>query len=375
MVLKRKLKVVELYAGTGRSMDAFRSWRKTECGLLVDNNDHAARVYRHNFPKESYLVADLGSLSARELAAKAGGRVDILLGCPPCQGYSDTGLRNGRDARNRHVTRFLEYVRELKPLAIAFENVPLAAAAGRFKILTNGLERIGYQWTAMIANAALWGSCQSRQRLVLVAIKNGSGAPPEFSPPTHGAGRYFSYSKLGLSDVQDDRISMLGVAPATVRVAGLLPQNFLDRVGRKKMPTVGETIDGLPYADSREGTKIGHVSWGHTPKVLARMARVREGGRWSGGSDHYSQTYGRLHRDGLARTITTYFPNPGSGRFWHPVENRALTLREAARIQGFPDSFQFPGEYASYNCVLVGNALDKALASITYKTIRKSLES
>jgi len=123
------------------------------------------------------------------------------------------------------------------------------------------------------------------------------------------------------------------------------------------------------------GKKLGHFKWGHKPEMLKRMRAVKEGGRWSGGEDHYSQAYGRLHRDGLARTITTFFANPGSGRFWHPTENRALTLREAARIQGFPDEFEFLMKRPANNCVLVGNALDASLANLSYSSIRGCLDS
>jgi DNA (cytosine-5)-methyltransferase 1 len=103
------------------------------------------------------------------------------------------------------------------------------------------------------------------------------------------------------------------------------------------------------------------------------MALVPEGGRWAGGLEHYSQSYGRLHRNGLARTITTAFPNAGSGRFWHPTENRALTLREAARLQGFPDSFHFVPPF-SRAAFLVGNALDKTIADLVFEVIRGCLE-
>ena len=77
---------------------------------------------------------------------------------------------------------------------------------------------------------------------------------------------------------------------------------------------------------------------------------------------------------GLARTVTTYFGNAGSGRFWHPTENRALTVREAARVQGFPDSFRFYGDESVRNSRLVGNALDSALAEMQYEAIRQALE-
>lgn len=373
MKITSKLKVVELYAGTGRAIEPFRKWRKAEAALLVDANPYAKKVYAHNFPNTPYLRADLSRLSANDLAMAAGGRVDILLGCPPCQGYSDVGLKQNDDPRNGHITRFLNYVRGLKPLAVAMENVPLAAASEHFTRLTRGLERHGYVWTAMIANAALWGSCQSRQRLMLVALREDLGEVPSFSKPTHGAGKYFNYSTMQRSTIEDDRVGILGVTPATARIAKLLPEDHLQKVGGKKIPTLSDVIDDLPDVGTEKAKKIGHFKWGHTSTTLKRMYGVREGGRWKGGEDHYSQAYGRLHRDGLARTITTFFSNPGSGRFWHPTENRALTLREAARIQGFPDDFQFLDEPAN-NCTLVGNALDSALSYLSYCSVRKYLD-
>lgn len=372
VAIGKKYKIVELYAGTGRSLEPFRSWRKAESALLVDVNPYAADVYRHNFRNAPYLVADLSRFSSKELQKHAGGRVDILLGCPPCQGYSDTGPRESNDPRNAHITRFLEYVRDLKPLAVAMENVPLAANSGRFRRLIAGLEDFNYEWTATIANATQWGSCQSRQRLILVAIRKGAGSSPKIPKPTHGSGRYFSYSLQKICTIPEDPVGLLGVTPGTRRVASTLPGKFDDSVGPSESPTVWDTIGDLSSLKGAAAKEMGHFQWGHTPETLRRMERVAEGGRWSGGRDHFSQTYGRLHRRGLSRTITTFFSNPGSGRFWHPTKNRALTLREAARIQGFPDNFQFLG-HQSNNSVLVGNALDASLAKLSYRIIRESL--
>lgn len=141
-------------------------------------------------------------------------------------------------------------------------------------------------------------------------------------------------------------------------------------LGSEPAPSVDDVIGDLPPINGLEATKLHHKQWQHSPITIRRMETVEEGGRWSGGDDHFSQAYGRLHRRGFARTITSFFPNAGSGRFWHPSENRALSLREAARIQGFPDSFKFLGN-DSENCVLVGNALDKALADLTFEIIAR----
>lgn len=139
------------------------------------------------------------------------------------------------------------------------------------------------------------------------------------------------------------------------------------------MTTLQDVIDGLPKAGTKAAQDIHHIAWDHSKEMLRRMGPVSEGGRWSGGRDHYSHAYGRLHRRGLARTITTFFAYAGNGRFWHPTENRSLTLRESARIQGFPDAFRFL-ESSKKSAALVGNALDFHLASACYKAVRQALE-
>lgn len=372
--MAKKLKIVELYAGTGRSVQPFLQWKKVAAPLLVDVNAYAAEVYKHNFSNANYSTMDLKKTSSKEIANLAGGKVDILLGCPPCQGYSDTGSRQPCDPRNSHITQFSKFVSELKPLAIGMENVPLLAESSRFDSFISEIESLHYRWTASIVNAALYGSCQSRQRLIFVAIRKDVGVQPQFSDPQFGGEkRYYSYSLKKMCKIKDDPVGILGRTPGTLRTSGLLPQKMVDVQGSKPIPTVWDVINDLPRIGSKEAVKDDHVAWEHTSAILRRMKHVHEGGRWSGGNDHFSQAYGRLHRKGLARTITTYLANPGSGRFWHPVQNRALTLREAARIQGFPDSFKF-SERKSKNCVLVGNALDSVLADLTYQTIRKCIE-
>jgi DNA (cytosine-5)-methyltransferase 1 len=352
----------------------FLQWKRVAAPLLVDVNEYAAEVYRHNFPTANYSTLNLKDASSTKISGLVGGKVDILLGCPPCQGYSDTGSRRPRDPRNSHITQFSQFVRDLKPLAVGMENVPLLAESSRFNSFIKVIESLEYLWTASIVNAALYGSCQSRQRLLFVAIRKDVGVQPLFSLPQFGGEkRYYSYSLKKTCRLKDDPVGILGRTPGTLRTSALLPQNMADVQGSKPIPTVWDVISDLPRIGSKEAVKDDHVAWEHTSAILRRMKHVHEGGRWSGGKDHFSQAYGRLHRQGLARTITTYLANPGSGRFWHPVQNRALTLREAARIQGFPDSFKFLSR-KSDNCVLVGNALDSVLAGLTYETIRKCLE-
>ncbi len=366
-------RVVELYAGTARSAEPFRRWGRCELALLVDNSAYARDTYLHNAPDAPYLQADVRRVSAERIAALAGGRVDILLGCPPCQGFSDTGTRDPEDSRNSHLLRFAALAVALKPLAVAMENVPLAAGARQFKIFTRQLEAAGYVWAAGIINAALRGSAQCRQRLVYIAVRRDVGVEPRIPAASHGGDRcYFSYRAGRMERLETDRVAMLGEAPATQRLREFLP--FAEtQLGALPIPCVEEVLDGLPPVGATEAERLSHFAWAHTRPQLRRMGAVPEGCRWRGGRDHYSHSYGRLHRRGLARTITTFFPNPGSGRFWHPSENRALTLREAARLQGFPDSFVFLPHF-SWAAGLVGNALDSSIATMAYDVIRNALE-
>src|SRR6185436_17956887 len=164
-----RLNVVELYAGTARSADAFRDWARCRVALLVDRDEFAASVYKQNHPDAPYLVGNLSRITPGEIQQLAGGPVDVLLGCPPCQGFSDTGSRDPDDWRNRHLTRFRLFVEALRPLAVAMENVPLAGGGRRFKRFVSSLERLGYRATWGILNSALRGSAQCRHRLLYVA--------------------------------------------------------------------------------------------------------------------------------------------------------------------------------------------------------------
>lgn len=363
------LSVVELYSGTARSAEPFRRWKQCKISLLVDNNEHARATYLANYPGAPYVKRDLGRLSAADLGTLVGGRVDILLGCPPCQGFSENGPRENGDPRNRHLHRFGVFAEAFKPLAIAMENVPAAATSLQFTRFVRRIEKAGYVWTAGIINAALRGSAQCRHRLVFVAIRKDVKATPAFPEPAYGAaGRYFSYREHAHRKIESDPDALLGIPGSLHRIRQSLPYQE-EKLGPAPIPCVGDVLGGLPRIGTAAAAALAHVPWAHQTEQLRRMARVPEGGRWKGGRDHYSQSYGRLHRGGLSRTITTAFPNAGSGRFWHPTKNRTLTLREAARLQGYPDTFKFLTPYSLSAC-LVGNALDAAISNLTYEMVR-----
>jgi DNA (cytosine-5)-methyltransferase 1 len=172
--------------------------------------------------------------------------------------------------------------------------------------------------------------------------------------------------------MREARADILGKAPATGQAVVAVPY-LQTPLGSRPTPNLWEIIGDLENCSGSQAAKLSHVPWKHTGAVTLTMSKVKEGERWRGGCDHYSQSYGRLHRRGLSRTITCSFPNPGSGRFWHPIEDRSITLREAARIQGIEDEFHFIPPY-SRAASLVGNALDMALAGAAATAVRALLE-
>ena len=367
-----RYRVVELYAGIARTWEAFRSWRRADLSLLVDHDEYARLTYVINHVSAPYCVLDLKRTSPSRIEALAGGKIDILLGCPPCQGFSDTGTRNPDDIRNAHIAVFSRFISELKPRVFVMENVPLLATSNRFASLTRKLESLGYLWDAAILNGALYGSCQTRQRLMMVGARRSIGQP-RLPLPTHGGSRkYFSYSRQEFLTLREGDADILGEAPATGQASFAVPY-LRTPPGRRPIPNIWETIGDLQGCSKEEAYKLSHVPWKHTGAMTRRMSGVKEGKRWRGGRNHYSQSYGRLHRQGLSRTLTCSFPNPGSGRFWHPTEDRSITLREAARIQGIEDEFYFVPPF-SWAASLVGNALDIGIARAAEAAVRNLLD-
>jgi DNA (cytosine-5)-methyltransferase 1 len=118
---------------------------------------------------------------------------------------------------------------------------------------------------------------------------------------------------------------------------------------------------------------MGHFRWNHCNKLIKKMSRIPEGGVCRS-EKYFSQAYSRLHRNGFARTITGHFHNPGSGRFIHYKENRTLTIREAARLQGFEDNFEFLGSPTDQRR-MIGNAFPKTLASAIARHVAHQLKN
>ncbi|MBB4757511.1 hypothetical protein XarjCFBP7653_10950 [Xanthomonas arboricola] len=299
--------------------------------LAATDNEPAAReTHQLNWPDVPFLLEDVRELTAAKVAEAIGGkRPDVIIGGPPCQGFSTLGSRLSSDPRNDLVDAFIRIVDGLRPQAIIIENVRAIATEykGRYRdYILNRFKEIGYKMNFSVLNAAEYGVPQHRRRAFFVGFSD-PRIEYSFPAPTHGTDPM------------------------------LLP-----------FATVGEAISDLM---NREDV-ANHDVLRHSEKVVARYRWIPEGGMLPSPEElpaeirrsNFGSTYKRLHRNSPSLTIV-----PGNNALpVHPILDRSLTPREAARIQTFPDEYIFSGDRRR-QCILVGNAVPPLLAKVLAKSI------
>lgn len=394
--------VVELFAGICGASLAFQE-SGFDIGLLADWDESARRAFLYNYPKlaDRYHPIDIRRISAPEVRRRCGADIAGVLGCPPCQGLSDVGPRKHVDRRNHLLDEFTRLVKEIQPAFFVMENVPRILDYRRFQ-RAMALLAGKYNIWAGVLNGALYGLPQTRQRVIAIGYSRDLGVTPLPPSPTHGWTRpVYAYELLRIlrpdakfsSNILGKYRGGHSFAKTRQRFSGaVLPLvTCADALSDLPVPN-GRGLDSYrhtartPYQKWARFDSVGvinHQAWNHTPNLLRRMKRIGPGESLlsrRGREDHeyYSQAYGRLHRHGLARTITTNFHNPGSGRFLHYAQNRSLTVREAARLQGIPDRFAFPdGIPMTIQERIVGNTFPfvwaQAIAAQVAKQIGKLL--
>ena len=380
------LKFIDLFAGVGGLTEGFRSAvgsrgeRLYQPLLLVDSNPAARESQVRNHPGTRYLLADLSTLSANTLRGEAGltrsNTIDVLIGGPPCQGFSRLNERTRRmldDPRNELYGRFLELVRALEPRLVLIENVPnlLDYDGGRYRDETGEfLERAGYSMVAGVLSANEFGLPQLRRRAFVVALRDadfhGELRLPKGNFPVLQTAREVNAAVRG----EDDAF----FSPPFVSVEDAIGDLPPLTAGQEAIAYTCEPFTDYQAARRRNARLLAnHVARTHAADFLQKkVKKIPEGGsnqdldgrqRFDRGRKvkYLSQAYGRLHRHGIAQTITAHFLNPGSGRFLHYRDDRSITVREAARFQGFDDNFVFCGSLDQQQ-KQVGNAVPPVLA-------------
>ncbi|HEJ7174025.1 DNA cytosine methyltransferase [Serratia marcescens] len=363
---------IELFAGAGGlAFGLEMSGLKT----ILANEIHPdpCKTLNRNFPKVPIICEDIRGLSGSQLLSHAGIEkgtdINVIAGGPPCQGFSNAGLKDPDDPRNTLIGEYLRVVKELQPDFFILENVVglTTLHEGKlFKRVLESLDSLNYRFHWKILYAADFGVPQMRKRLIIIGSKGKS--LPNFPEPL-----YFDLKSVG--DVNNKQRNYINCGDAL----GDLP---LIGSGEKT-----DRYDRAPYTEfqllMREGSNIlfNHEASKHKTETIAYYSLVPPGGTWLNiPVEHRKKKQGmqRWPLDGLSRTITT---EPTD--FLHPTLDRIPTIRELARIQTFPDKYEFLGQRTTGNKMRrlgycsqsqqVGNAVPPLLAKAIGDALIKSV--
>lgn len=359
-----EITAIDLFSGAGGLSEGFQ-----QAGFRIlagnDFDKHAEATFRLAHNGAEFLPGPIEEVSEKELLNATGlkqGELDCLIGGPPCQAFSVYNHQRGlHDKRSKLFEEYLRIVKGLSPKWVILENVTGITSAGKGKAVRDivaGLCELGYTVDMRVLRAEEFGVPQERRRIFFVG--NRLGLPILWPKPTHGNGL------LPLVTV-GDAISDLPVL----------------KNGEDPGPAMYKSLANSGYQAMMRGDSTvvhNHSAPCLAPINLSRMKHIGPGGSWrdipfellpagmqrARRCDH-TKRYGRLRLDGLASTILTKC-DIHWGAYIHPEQNRVLTVREAARLQSFPDRFQFLGPRTE-QFVQVGNAVPPLLGKCIAKAI------
>lgn len=339
---EHKLHAIDLFSGCGGlSLGLKGAGFTIDAAVEIDRK--AQETYRLNHPNVRLYPQDIRKLDPAQILLEASlevGELDLLAGCPPCQGFSRLRTKNRMtsvsDDRNDLVEDFLRFIEVMKPKTVMLENVPALAKDQRFLSMRDKLHALGYQTVVHVLDAADYSVPQRRKRLIMLASK------------VH--------------------------APV---VAGKM----------QKRVSVREALKGI--AEPGQGRdKLHGLGENRSQKVRDLIALIpKDGGSRSDlpakyqldchkRSNGFRDVYGRLAWDDVAPTITSGCHNPSKGRFLHPSRDRTISLREAAVLQGFPRSYKFDVVHGKEAIALmIGNALPPPFITAHANALRAGLIS
>lgn len=336
---------VDLFSGAGGlTLGLKRAGFRVVAGIEV--TAEIAKTFKANHPEVALLTKDIREVTGEQILRVAGvEEVDLVAGCPPCQGFSKLTDKYRRpDPRNGLVLEMARIVRELRPKLVMMENVPGLANRGarllrRFK---SELEELGYMIAEDVLQLADYGVPQSRRRLVLVA---GRGFPVSLPERTHV--RKGDQQK-GLKPWKTLRDALASTEkPVTLSAA------------RKNGGPRGFNWHVVRDLDPISKKRYRELSQGEARRALPTRLRPRcHKGTYSG----FVNVYGRMKWNQTPPTITAGCTTPCKGRFGHPRQLRTISVREAALIQTFPKRYRLETDFMEYACELVGNALPPKFA-------------
>lgn len=318
-----KYTVASLFTGAGGLDIGFEEFGKFKVIFASDIEEECGRTYNYNFPGVPFTCKDIRMITSKDILSETGGVYpDVIIGGPPCQGFSVMGDKNSGDPRNLLFEAYARLVKDLKPKCFVFENVKGIKSMfnGKYLVdIANSFSSLGYDIYFDILDSSDYGVPQKRERVIIV----GTRLDVPYCYPVKSAS---SVGKLKVKKNVDEAIMDLSIV--------------------KDFPN--------------------HIALNHSEIVIRRYKLIPEGGKLPPPEElpvdirrkNFGNTYNRLDRFKCAPTMV-----PGNNAFpVHPTLNRSLTPREAARIQTFPDSYIFTGD-RRHQCILVGNAVPPLLGA------------
>ncbi len=344
-----KPKVIDLFSGCGGLSYGLEK-AGFDIAFAVDNWKDSLETLAYNHKNTKTYLADLGKETAEYICKKNGikkGSIDVVVGGPPCQGFSISGKRNPNDPRNKLYESFVDFVSFLKPKIFLMENVPnlVSMQEGRIKDeIIKDFEKEGYKVSWKIMDASEYGVPQKRRRVIFMGLRNGK----EFIFPKPKMQEVVS-AKEALSDLPEETL----LEGQSYRASPLSDYQKLMRKNSKGI--------------------YNHVATVHTEKTKSIIHMVPDGANYKSLPKHLHSTrkvniaWTRLNSKKPSYTMDT-----GHNHIFHYKYDRVPTARETARIQSFPDNFIFLGGKTS-QLKQVGNAVPPLLAKELGKEMIKYL--
>lgn len=348
-------RIVDLFCGCGGfSLGAHSAGFKTAVAFDIDSNLTASQS--NNFPNTTLSLADISTLTGADIKREIGEPVDGVIGGPPCQAFSSIGRRIKNDPRRSLLGHFYRLVGEIDPAFFIMENVKGLGYTDALPVLEDAISTLPSKYAIVgpiVLDAADFGAATKRERLFVI------GYDPERMEP-----------------LSEEDIDGAKTEPTTVRDA------IGDLAGARQIEDEDDfdvwKLDGRKRVSAyaarmlnEDGTFTGHLPTVHSSAVIERFEKVEQGG-----IDRVGR-HPRLDWDGQCPTLRA-----GTGsdhgsyqsvRPIHPVENRVITVREAARLQGFPDSFRFhPTKWHSFR--MIGNSVSPIISEALFKLIKAQLK-
>ena len=374
---KKKKVLIDLFCGAGGLSLGFEM-ANFRVNLAIEIEEYYYRAYKRNHPETLSLNKDVTELNCQEISDKflQDKEIEGIIGGPPCIGFSTVGNRRPDDPRNMLIFYFIQWVKYFEPKFFVMENVPGILSMGKGKVVEkvfNLYKEIGYACKMETLLAADYGVPQLRQRVFFIGTQGNSVSSLNIQKTNINATE--KKSDLGKNalpsylTVQDAISDILSIDPFTKKRTDDMIKNYSHQPKTPYQKYLRNNSTGL----------YDHFAPNHSELVRNRMSHIKPGFNHSSLPKEYQlkggypNIYGRLKLNTPADTITG---NCGCvsapGRFIHPTQDRAISVREAARLQSFPDNYRLCGSMRD-KYKQVGNAVPPLLAYAVARSIKEIL--